>query len=72
MMIFTGKKQADKWREYIRVEVEKNENPNITYINGKDVFGEAKYLSSDEVHPNIYGCKLIADRLKGIVSKNHN
>ena len=64
---FHGRTQADKWRAYIQEIVEELQYPNITYINGLDLLGEVKYLSADEVHPNVYGCQKIADELLKII-----
>ena len=54
---------GDKWRRIIRQEVMKLNYPNVTYINGLDILGDMRYMSADEVHPNIYGVQKIADYL---------
>ena len=67
---FDGHTQANKWRSYIKEIVEELHYKNVTYINGLDLLGEVKYLSADEVHPNIYGCQKIANELLNIIVTN--
>lgn len=66
---FNGKTQADKWRQYIKAIVAELHYENVTYINGLDLLGNVKYLSADEVHPNVYGCQKIANGLLEIIKK---
>lgn len=65
---FHEKNQAQKWRNIIKDTIDELNYKNVTYINGLDLIGDAKYLSADEVHPNIYGCQKIADDLLKIIN----
>ena len=38
-------------------------NNKVIYINGFEILDGMKYISADEVHPNIYGVQRIADML---------
>ena len=55
--------RAAVWRRLIADVVARLQYPNVTYINGLDVLGHLRYMSADEVHPNIYGVQRIADEL---------
>lgn len=66
---FQGKTQAEKWRKIIKDTIKMLNYKNVTYINGLDLIGEVKYLSADEVHPNVYGCQKIADELLKIIKE---
>ena len=66
---FNGKTQATKWRNYIQSIIKELQYENVTYINGLDLLDEVKYLSADEVHPNVYGCQKIADGILNIIKK---
>ena len=66
---FNGKAQAEKWRQIIKDTIKELDYKNVTYVNGLDLLGEVKFLSADEVHPNIYGCQQIADKLLEIIKK---
>lgn len=68
---FVGNTQATKWRQIIKNTINELAYKNVTYINGLDLIGEVKYLSADEVHPNIYGCQRIADRLLEIINNRN-
>ena len=55
--------RAKKWRRMIEEIVQRLAFPNVTYINGFDILDHPRYMSADEVHPNIYGVQRIADLL---------
>ena len=55
--------RARKWRRMIGEIVEQTKYPNVTYINGFEILDHPRYMSADEVHPNIYGVQRIADLL---------
>ncbi len=60
-----GDKNGDKWRNILKEITEKLNFKNVTYINGMDIIGDSSlYISADEVHPNIYGCMKIAEKLE--------
>ncbi len=42
---------------------------NVTWINGREILGNACGISADEVHPNIYGVAQIAQRLTEIIAR---
>lgn len=65
---FNGYSQAEKWRQIIKDTIKELDYKNVTYINGLDLLGEVKYLSADEVHPNIYGCQQIANKLLKMIN----
>ncbi len=69
---FHGGKRADLWREVLREVCAKLALPNVTLINGLDLLGDVTLLSADEVHPNIYGVRQIADRLGKILQNAIN
>ena len=59
-------KEADNakhWRVYLEQIVARLAYDNVTYINGMEVLDHMRYMSADEVHPNIYGVQHIADIL---------
>jgi lysophospholipase L1-like esterase len=58
---FAQSGNGNRWRKLIKEIVEKLNYPNVTYINGFDVLDHMRYMSADEVHPNIYGAQRIAD-----------
>ena len=55
--------RADKWRKLLYKICEEKNYPNVTYIDGTDILGDMSLISADEVHPNIYGIRQIANRL---------
>lgn len=55
--------KGKKWRRVMAETVARLAYPNVTYLDGADVLGHIRYMSADEVHPNIYGCQHIADVL---------
>jgi lysophospholipase L1-like esterase len=71
---FSETQNAARWRELIKEIVAELNYKNVTYINGFDVLDHARYMSADEVHPNIYGVQRIADvmteRIKTVLEKN--
>lgn len=58
-----GNTNGQKWRRLIAQIVESRKDPNVTYINGLDVLDHIRYMSADEIHPNIYGQERIAQVL---------
>lgn len=60
---FNKNDNAKKWRMIIEEIVKRLNYPNVTYINGLDLLGDMKYISADEVHPNIYGVHRVADEI---------
>lgn len=58
-----GSTGASKWRDTIAEVINELNFSNVTYINGLNILDSMKYISADEVHPNIYGMQHIADRL---------
>lgn len=65
---FDENRSAAKWRRLIEQTVKQLDYPNVTYVNGLEMIGDASTMSADEVHPNIYGVQQIADRLTAIIS----
>ena len=55
-----GSTHGQKWRKLIAQVVEDRKDPNVTYINGREVLDHIRYMSADEIHPNIYGQEHIA------------
>lgn len=55
--------RADKWRRILFSICKEKNYPNVTYFDGKDILGEMTLISADEVHPNIFGIRQIAQRL---------
>ncbi len=70
---FNKDDNAKKWRKLLEETVKKLNYPNVTYINGLDLLGDKKYITADEVHPNIYGIQRIADviteRISAVLKK---
>ena len=64
---FSEAGHAQRWRARIEEVISRLHYENVTYINGRDVIGDASYMSADEVHPNIYGVQRIADVLSEII-----
>ncbi len=60
---------AKKWRKMIEEIVNKLNYKNVTYINGFEVLDNMKYMSADEIHPNIIGVQRIADVLTEKIGK---
>jgi len=54
---------AENWRRILKETVEKLSYSNVTYFNGLEILDHMKYMSADEVHPNIQGVQKIADVL---------
>ena len=68
---YKGSDAPDKWRRLIKETAEKLNFKNVRVINGLEVLDSMKYISADEVHPNIYGVQRIADTLtKRLQQKN--
>ena len=68
---YKGSDAPDKWRRLIKETEEKLNFKNVRVINGLEVLDSMKYISADEVHPNIYGVQRIADTLtKRLQQKN--
>lgn len=64
---FYGKGNAQKWRDLLSRAVAEGNFPNAVYIDGLDLIDGGEDLSADKVHPNIYGCQKIAERLTKII-----
>lgn len=64
---FDENDRAKVWRKLIEQTVERLNLRNVTYVNGLDVLGDCSYISADEVHPNVYGVKRIADKIEEII-----
>ena len=64
-----GRSAATKWRDAIEEVCLELSLPNVTYVNGLDLLGDASLLSADEVHPSIFGTRAIAERLLPIVKR---
>ncbi|MBO5953117.1 MAG: hypothetical protein J6Q53_03215 [Oscillospiraceae bacterium] len=54
---------GQKWRRLIAQIIARRADPNVTYINGLEVLDHIRYMSADEIHPNIYGQQRIAEVL---------
>ena len=65
---FSEEQHAKRWRRHIEKIVKELNYPNVTYINGFDILDSPAYISADEVHPNIYGCQRIADKMTEILN----
>lgn len=63
---------AEKWRRILAEETASSGLTNVTYVSGMDVLDHCRYMSADEVHPNIYGVARIAERLTEIIQKKLN
>jgi len=70
---FSDTDNTHTWRRIIPQIISKLNYPNVTYINGLDVLGDMRYISADQVHPNIYGAQRIADvlteRIRAVLSR---
>lgn len=60
---FNDGDNAKRWRISIEKCVKRLNNNKVIYINGFEILDGMKYISADEVHPNIYGVQRIADML---------
>lgn len=67
--LLNGCTHGTKWRRIIAEIIEKRKDPNVTYINGRDILGDVSGMSGDLIHPNIYGVQQIADRLTAVYRK---
>ncbi len=65
---FNGGDRAAMWRRTVERACRELDLPNVVYINGLDLLGDISLISADEVHPNIYGVRQIADRLTKIIA----
>ncbi|MBQ2921811.1 MAG: hypothetical protein IJE60_01770 [Tyzzerella sp.] len=63
MYDYHGQAHTQRWRHVIEEVVQELQFSNVIYINGLELLGNISLLSADEVHPSIYGCQTIADRL---------
>lgn len=64
--------KAAMWREVVSEVCRTLALPNVTYISGTDLLGEASLLSADLVHPSIYGIRQIGERLLPVLKKIAN
>ena len=63
----SGGVQSNMWREVLETVCKELDFTNVTYINGLDLLGDMSLISGDEIHPNIYGSRQIAQRLTDII-----
>lgn len=59
--------RANMWRRVIEQECARLAYSNVTYINGLYLLGDMSLISADEVHPNIYGVRQIAQKLTEVI-----
>lgn len=68
-----GSTHGQKWRRLIAQIVADRKDPNVTCINGLEVLDHIRYMSADEIHPNIYGHECIArvltEKISGMPDK---
>lgn len=57
------------WRRILKETVSQLGFKNVTYICGTDLLDKISLISADEVHPNIYGIAVIAERITQILKK---
>ena len=55
--------KGKKWRRVMAETLARLNFPNVTYVDGTELLDHYRYLSADEIHPNIYGCQHIAEGL---------
>ena len=60
---YSGRGRAVAWRESIRETVAAMGYKNVTYIPGDTLLGDMRGISTDGVHPSVYGIAQIAERL---------
>lgn len=60
---YVGGERAAAWRETIRSVVEERGYKNVTYIPGDEILSDMRGISTDGVHPSVYGVAQIAERL---------
>lgn len=60
---YAGRPETARWRRVLRELTERMAYPNVTYIDGEDLLGNAALLSADALHPNLDGVRQIAERL---------
>lgn len=60
---------GDNWRRILKEIVKKLGFLNVVYFNGIEILDDMKYMSADEVHPNIIGVQKIADTLTKKIKK---
>ena len=58
-----GDENANRWRKHLRELTAAAGCANLHYIDGLEILDDMRYLSADEVHPNIEGVARIADKL---------
>ncbi len=56
-------RKAARWREIIAELVAEAALPNVTYINGMEIFNDPSLLSSDLLHPSAFGHIKIAENM---------
>ncbi len=64
---YNGRDLPRGWRETIRTVIEERAYPNVTYIAGDSILGSMDFISSDGVHPSVYGVAQIAERLLAVM-----
>ena len=60
---YNGRGEPAAWRETIRAVVKERAYPNVTYIPGNEILSDMRGISTDGVHPSIYGIAEIAEKL---------
>ena len=65
----SGGIKSNMWREVLESVCKELGYSNVTYINGLDILGDMSLISGDEIHPNIYGSRQIAERLTKIIKE---
>ena len=66
---YKGRGEPAAWRETIRSVVKERAYPNVTYIPGNEILSDMRGISTDGVHPSIYGVAEIAERLTSIMRR---
>ena len=62
-----GSTSCARWRKIVGETVSRLDFKNVIYIEGTELLNNMSLLTADEVHPNIYGVRKIADRLTDII-----
>lgn len=62
---YDGAGRAAAWRETLKTVIAELGYQNVTYIPGDAVLSDMRGISTDLVHPSVYGIACIAERLEG-------
>ena len=60
---YRGGTAAEAWRETIRTASQTKGYKNLTYIPGNEILSDMSGISTDGVHPSVYGIAQIHERL---------